>query len=43
MVTRVQILDEAVYILHNANTLRKGMNPTILPTTIVNNSVDRSL
>ena len=29
-VTRVQNLDEAVCILHFANTLRKGMNPTIL-------------
>ena len=30
-VTRVQILDEAVYILNSANTLGKGRNPTILP------------
>ena len=28
--TRVQILDEVVHILHLANTLGKGMNPTIL-------------
>ena len=27
----VQILDDAVYILHNANTPEKGMNPIILP------------
>ena len=27
---RVQILDEAVCISHNANTLWKGMNPDIL-------------
>ena len=31
METRVQILDEAVYIVHSTNTLGKGMNPTILP------------
>ena len=30
-VTQVQILDEAVCILHSANILREGMNPTILP------------
>ena len=30
-VTQVQILDEAVCILHSANTIGKGMNPTILP------------
>ena len=29
--TRVQILDEADCILHSTNTLRKGMNPIILP------------
>ena len=28
-VTRVPILDEAVYISHSANILGKGMNPTI--------------
>ena len=27
----VQILDLSVRILHSANTLRKGMHPTILP------------
>ena len=26
---QVQFLDKAVYISHSANTLRKGMNPTI--------------
>ena len=31
LVTRVQILDKAICISHHANTLRKGMNPTILP------------
>ena len=31
IVTQVQILDETVCILHNTNTLGKGMNPTILP------------
>ena len=30
MVTQVQILDKAVCISHSANTLGKGMNPTIL-------------
>ena len=29
MITRVQILDEAVCISRGANTLRKGMNPAI--------------
>ena len=29
--TRVQILNMAVYILHNARTIRKAMNRTILP------------
>ena len=28
--TRVQNLDEAVYISHSTNTLRTGMNPIIL-------------
>ena len=26
-----QILDDSVYILHSTNTIRKGMNPIILP------------
>ena len=34
MATGVQILDEAVCILHSANTLGKGMNPTILSSAI---------
>ena len=29
--TRVQILDQTDWISHSANTLRKGMNPIILP------------
>ena len=29
--TRVQILDETDCISHSTNTLRKGMNPIILP------------
>ena len=33
-VTRVQILEEAVYHLHRANTLWKGMNLTILPSAM---------
>ena len=28
-VTRVQILDEAVCVLHGSNIFGKGMNPTI--------------
>ena len=31
LVNQVQILDEAVCILHNTDTLGKGMNPIILP------------
>ena len=31
MVTQVQILDKAVCISYGANTLGKGMHPTILP------------
>ena len=30
-VTRVQIVDEVVSILHGANIFGKGMNPTIFP------------
>ena len=30
MVSRVQILNEAVCISHRGNTLGKGMHPTIL-------------
>ena len=30
--TRVQILDETVYILQNSNTLEKSMNPAIFPS-----------
>ena len=37
----VQILDEAVCILHSANTLGKGMNLTILHP--VNNRTDWAL
>ena len=29
--TRVQILDETDCISHSTNTIRKGMNPIILP------------
>ena len=32
--TRVQILDEAVYISYSANDFAKGMNLTILPLTL---------
>ena len=35
MPTQVQIQNEAVYISHNANTLGKGINPTILPPAMV--------
>ena len=30
MAIRVQIMDEALFISHNAKTLEKGCNPTIL-------------
>ena len=33
--TRGQILDDSVSILHNANTLGKGMTPIIVPPTMV--------
>ena len=32
--TQVQILNEAVCFLSCANTLRKGMNPTIFPSAM---------
>ena len=32
--TRVQILDETEYISHSTNSLRKGMNPIILPPSM---------
>ena len=32
-VTRVQILDEAVCVSLRSNALRKGMNPSVLPTS----------
>ena len=31
MATRVQTLDKTDCISHSTNTLRKGMNPNILP------------
>ena len=31
---KVQILDKVVWISNSANTLGKGINPTILPPTI---------
>ena len=34
MPTWVQILAEALCILHSANTFGKGMNPTILNTAM---------
>ena len=34
LVTQVQILDEAVWISHSANTLGKGMNLTIFPSAM---------
>ena len=34
MVTKVQFLDEAVWISHSTNTFRKGGNPTILSPTV---------
>ena len=35
IVTQVQILEKAVCISHHANTLKKGMYPTILPPGMV--------
>ena len=35
-VTQVQNLDETVRILRTANTLRKDMDPIILPQAMVN-------
>ena len=32
MATQVQILNKVDHISHSANTLGKGMNPTILPS-----------
>ena len=32
--TRVQILDMSIYIIPTANTLEKGMHPTIFPQTL---------
>ena len=34
MATQVQILDKAVCISHSANTIGKGMHPTIFPSTM---------
>ena len=34
-VTCVQILNKVICISHNIKTLGKGINPTILPSTIV--------
>ena len=31
----VQILDEVVYNAHSANTLGKGMYPSILPPAVI--------
>ena len=30
---RVEILDEALWVSYSTNILKKGMNPTILPTS----------
>ena len=38
--TRVQILDEGVYISYNTNTPGKDMNPTLLPQLWVNSRAD---
>ena len=32
--TRIQILDKAVCILHSANILEEGINPTILTSAM---------
>ena len=34
LMTRVQILDKADCISHSTNTLKRGMNPIILPPSI---------
>ena len=34
MVAQVQIMDEAVYISHSSDTLRKSMYPSILSTAM---------
>ena len=34
LATRVQILNEAICILHRTNALEKGTNPTILPSAM---------
>ena len=34
IVTRIQILDEAVFIFRSTNILEKDMNPIILPPTM---------
>ena len=34
LITQIKILDETVCISHSANTLRKGMNETILSPAI---------
>ena len=40
--TKVQILDDAVYIAHSANNLGKGINPTFLPAAM-GSSADSAL
>ena len=34
LVSQVRIVDETACILHSTNTVREGMNPTILPLAI---------
>ena len=34
MATRIQTLDEAVYILHSINSVEKSMNSTVLQTAM---------
>ena len=43
MVTHIQIFGKAVFISHSANTLDKGMNPTILPPVMKNSKADWAL
>ena len=40
---RVQILDEAACISYSANTIEKGMNPSILFRLLLNFGVDWDL
>ena len=40
LVIQVQILDEAVDVSLHANALGKGMNPSVLPSTMSNSNAE---